>query len=188
MRAFLSINLSGAIHNGIEAIQRKLRPEHRGIRWTAPERCHLTLKFLGDITEAQAGVLGEALRPAAEAAAPFALELRGMGAFPAKGPCSVVWIGASGGAAALTMLEMEVRRALEENGTPFDGKPFAPHVTIGRARRDSRVFFPAKRYETLAAGRMTVEAFHLMESILEPGGARHIERARFELGGGSITP
>src|SRR5712692_11896867 len=105
LRAFIAVQLSDNLRRQIGSVQAELKREVSGsargskavkIGWTQPEAIHLTLKFLGDIQEAQVDALREILSKAAASARPFTLEARGLGAFPNPRAPRVIWLGLHG--------------------------------------------------------------------------------------------
>ena len=180
MRAFISVNLNPVIYEQIAGLQKELSNSARGIRWTKPENCHLTLKFLGDYPEDKLSVLGEVLDPVAEKFSPFPLELGTIGFFPPHGALSILWLGTKKGESVLKALEMEIGQALEKAGIDFDRKSFVPHLTIGRAQKDQKVYLNSKSVPSLFTFEtLTVDAFFVMQSTLQPGGPVYTPRLRF---------
>src|SRR2546430_17158795 len=105
LRAFIAVQLSDALKRQIGSVQAELKREVFGsgrggkavkIGWAQPEAIHLTLKFLGDIQEAQVDALREILLKAAASARPFTLEARGLCAFPNPRSRRVIWPGLPG--------------------------------------------------------------------------------------------
>lgn len=183
MRAFISINLSDALHRAIRELHDRLDGEVRGIRWIPAENCHLTLKFLGDTPEPLVQTIAEELRPIGSAFDPFPIELGGIGQFPPRGPLSVLWVGLKSGEAVLRALEQSIQQVLDNAKVSFDRKPFSPHLTIGRPRRGEQPFLRATARQPVSLGAMQVDAFCLMESVLQPSGPIYTVRHRFPLGG-----
>jgi len=184
MRAFISINLTDSLHEAIGRLQKRLEPEAPGVRWTRPQNCHLTLKFLDEIDESQVEIIKYRLHAVARLLPPFSFELRGVGQFPRKGPLSVLWVGVSEGAERMTSLETIIGAALQDGDIPYDMKPFSPHLTIGRGKKPGppcRIDY--RKYANVSLGAMEVDAFYLMESVLDPQGAIYTPRARFSLEG-----
>jgi RNA 2',3'-cyclic 3'-phosphodiesterase len=153
---------------------------------TAPE--HLTLRFLGEITEDAVARIRAQLEPVGGRIAPFAMRLEGVGAFPTEANPRVVWVGVSAGREELIELAHQVREALAAEGR-HDTDPFAPHLTLFRVRSSS----DRRAALELLEGRrppppprtVAVHEFVLKESVLGPYGARHRTVAAFPLRGPS---
>jgi 2'-5' RNA ligase len=127
------------------------------------------------------------VRAAAGDAAPFDVVLDGIGRFPVRGLPNVVWLGAGEGADGLIRLGQRVRESLRDREVPFDDKPFRPHVTLARVKRDVA---PAAFAELMAAlGAIAapslgfrVDAVHVVESKLSPKGPRYASLQAVTLG------
>src|SRR5437899_9231200 len=146
LRAFIAVQLSDALKRQIGSVQAELKREVFGsgrggkavkIGWAQPEAIHLTLKFLGDIQEAQVDALREILLKAAASARPFTLEARGLGAFPYPRAPVGLWLGLGG--KSEDMAELQRLQAAVEDGAAALG--FArgrgasrPHLTLARIR------------------------------------------------------
>src|SRR3989442_11654090 len=144
LRAFIAVQLSDALKRQIGSVQAELKREVSGsgrgskavkIGWAQPEAIHLTLKFLGDIQEAQVDALREILSKAGASARPFTLEARGLGAFPNPRAPRVIWLGLHG--KSEDMAELQRLQAVVEDGAGALGvakkaRPFTPHLTRAR--------------------------------------------------------
>ncbi|MCY3785202.1 MAG: hypothetical protein OXG47_00540 [bacterium] len=98
------------------------RPDLPGVRWTAPERLHVTVRFLGDCDEgdAVAALSGLRLSRAEVVLGPAVQRLgRGVLAVPARG---------------LDDLAAEVVAATRHIGQSPPARPFTGHVTVARYR------------------------------------------------------
>ncbi len=99
-------------------------------RLVPEENLHLTLAFLGDISEGQARDIAEALD--ALKAAPVSLVLAGLDVIGGKAPSALV-VRARG--AGLEALQGKVARRAREVGVGLARRRFRPHVTLARFRR-----------------------------------------------------
>ncbi|MGN0963472.1 MAG: RNA 2',3'-cyclic phosphodiesterase, partial [Clostridia bacterium] len=137
----------------------------KGIRTVPPENLHLTLDFLGEIREAEIGLLCEKLKAAAEKTSSFSLTVSGVGAFRKGGKPNVLWIGIEKNA-ALAKLAYDVKAA---SGTE-DGKKFSPHLTVGRIKfsdeKQRDILERFFRWEPRDFGTMKADHFSLMKSDL----------------------
>ena len=142
-------------------------------RWTPTEQFHLTLRFIGDVSEEDLQRVREAL--AAVRVDPFPLGVEGVGRFPPRGQPGVVWAGVGTAHPFLLRLRQQVDDRLLASGVPFELTPFVPHFTIGRVREASPAAVEQwlKRHRDFAGPIWRAEAFHLMVSIPGPAGAVH---------------
>jgi 2'-5' RNA ligase len=163
-----------------------LRPVVRDVAWVAPDNFHLTLKFLGRVDATRLDAVAGALARASAGCRPFALQVRGLGAFPTPARPRVLWAGVDEGAVPAAGLAGRIDAALVELGFEPESRPFSAHVTLGRVRepRPNHALAPA-----LAGGdtfgRQHVDRLALMRSELSPGGARYTELVAIPLGAGS---
>lgn len=141
------------------------RPEADGLRWTKPERLHITLRFLGQCDEAEAA---QALRrvnfsPATVALGPTLKRLgRGVVMLPVS--------GLDGLAAAVT-------EATGHIGQPPPNRRFTGHMTMARFRRDPP---PGTwRPQDLPTVTASFTASHMALVRVEPDGT-YVDVERFD--------
>ena len=148
MRLFIAINLSDAMKDALTAVQDDMYG--RGVRgnYTPRENMHLTLAFIGEYPDKDRVL--DALSSVSFSA--FSLSLSGMGCF------RDLWWAGMDESAPLAAVARRIRRALAENGIPFDRKRFSPHITLIRKAAGT---MPGIRLET---GSMPVERISLMRS------------------------
>ena len=106
------------------------------VRWVDQSGMHLTLKFLGETDEKRLEELGDALDGAVAGVRSMPVTVEGFGAFPNATHPSVIWAGVVTDP-ALELLQHGVEKVFGPLGFPPEGRPFRPHVTLGRSRRDS---------------------------------------------------
>src|ERR1017187_1367871 len=90
MRAFIAVDLPDSLHAALAHAQQAFRSACQEARWTRPEGIHLTLKFLGEISDAQTKQVVEALAPIGTFE-PFSVEVKGFGFFPNARRPRVFW-------------------------------------------------------------------------------------------------
>jgi 2'-5' RNA ligase len=166
-RLFVSIELPRSVTQPLAALD----PHLRGVRWLAPEQMHLTLSFLGSVTDEIQEKLKANLNAIEWKA--FFLPLTGFGAFPGKGRPNVIWIGVGSGHPHLFQLHKRVQEAALAASLEPDLRSFHPHVTVARCRDVSleaiRPFL--KAHVGFDAGMIHVESFCLNSSELTPAGS-----------------
>jgi RNA 2',3'-cyclic 3'-phosphodiesterase len=183
-RTFVALPLPAEVKATIGGLRRGLPPPPRGLRWSPIGQAHLTLVFLGDLVDAELRSVAERTRGVAAATRAFDADLRGVGAFPRPERARVAWVGWGEGADAVAGLASSLRGALDR---PADRRPFAPHVTVARARTplDLRAWLAAAPPYRSPAWR--IEAMEVVASELRPGGAIHTVLARCPLASSEPT-
>lgn len=161
----------------------------KGLRRVRPELLHVTLAFVGSVSDERLADVLAASAEAASSQAPFAVTLDRAGRFPEGGAPRVVWIGMGEGATESADLAAALRNALAAREVPFDDRPFRPHVTLARVKSDvDRA--TARAIAAAAAGlrvppvRFAAEAIVVFESVLSSKGPRYTPRGVAPLGRG----
>ena len=174
LRCFVAVELPEALREAIAAYFAAEGRRVAGVRWVSPANLHLTLKFLGDVSEERLPALRAAIAAAAAGGSPFTLTLRGAGVFPSPERPRVIWVGAGAGAARLTELALSVEAAVTPLGFAPEGRPFAPHLTVGRIAYRTPDREGLRRLLDSACdrewGEWVVPAVHLVRSELFPRG------------------
>jgi RNA 2',3'-cyclic 3'-phosphodiesterase len=175
IRAFIAINVDPPILREIsEAIVqwRRTIPE---VRWVAPDKIHLTIKFLGDIEPSRVDPIARALEQALKLFPRFTINAKGLGVFPAVRRPRVLWVGLEG--SQLVKLAATVEAALEPLGFLPEARAFQPHLTIGRWRQfeghAKNLLDELERWKSHDYGASKVDAVTLFQSVLKPDGALH---------------
>lgn len=178
-RLFIAIELPPPVLaqlNQIEAFLKKSVPPGT-VRWVNPEGIHLTLKFLGDVSVTKRDSLEKKLALAVEGRAPFILAAGGLGCFPNTRQPRVVWVGIHESSEALLALRNAVEEHVSPLGYPTEDRPFSPHLTLGRVKREAPRSDAQKLGELIArapafdAQRWQVTGIRLIRSELKPSGA-----------------
>jgi 2'-5' RNA ligase len=178
-RLFIAIELPSSVLAHLAEVQDRLknRTPPGTARWVNPDGIHLTLKFLGDVSVTKRGSLEHALATAVEGHAPFMLSTGGLGCFPNSNRPRVIWIGLGNQVKALAALRDDVERLTVPLGYPTEDRPFSPHLTLGRVRREARRADIQRLGELIAnfpaptAQHWQVTGVSLIRSELKPTGA-----------------
>jgi len=180
MRAFIAIDLPEPIRAALRQQQAAFRAICPDGRWTRPEGIHLTLKFLGEISDQQVTQVTEALQELGPVA-PFSVEVKGFGVFPDARRPRVFWTGVVA-PPNLAGLAEQVERALEKLGFAPEDRAFTPHLTLARfkvPRPQPALQSHLERLGAPSLGRFEVSEFFLFESKLSPQGAEYRKVTRF---------
>ena len=194
MRLFLAIELSDAprrVLGGMSQAWREnwnqelsgLGTECPPASWVRAENLHVTLKFLGEVPDTQVPRICDALK--AISANPIRLQPDRIKCLPERGPVRVIGVGLGGELERINQLFQDVEQAVEPLGFARERRAYRPHITLARLRS----FLPSDARRTLSeAGtkhlpgpEFIAAEFVLMQSQLNPKGARYIPLARFPL-------
>jgi len=182
MRLFIGIELDDPVREAAARTAGMLRtrlartvPDLQA-RWVAPENLHVTVWFVGEVTDDRAAAIHAALAPPL-ATVTFGLSLAGGGAFPPSGPPRVFWLGLDEGRDAVLRVYSEIARRMTTLGFETERRAYSPHVTIARVKGAPRGGGRAVR-DALAATVSTpaacrVQAATLFRSRLSPRGASY---------------
>jgi len=152
-----------------------------GARWIDPGNLHLTLRFIGEITEDVAADVDEAM--AELKARRFTLQLAGTGVFGGNKP-HTLWAGVERGP-DLVALHDKIERALIRVGLAPEPRRFAPHVTLARLRDpafDKLGQFLAA-HALFRADPLPVDRFSLITSFPTKAGSVYEDQADYPLTG-----
>ena len=139
MRVFVAIDIGDAMRREaqrvIAALTTKLEQvkEPPKVVWVRPTALHVTIKFLGEVDEAEVERLKPMLSPPI-AIAPFDVSWRGIGAFPSPRHPRALWLGVINGAAQLAAIESEVSKRIAGASVQLDDRVLLPHLTLGRVK------------------------------------------------------
>lgn len=177
MRLFVGIPLPGNVRKNLHGAYRLLEGVH-GVKTVEEENLHITLKFIGEVSERKVDSIRGALSGVRYR--PIRVEITGVGAFPSLSSPRVVWAGVGQGGDEVRRLAEAVERALVPEGIKPEVRPFHPHVTLARVKRPCDVvhrFLEENREAQF--GSFTVRYFVLFRSTLTPSGPIYTELARF---------
>jgi 2'-5' RNA ligase len=180
MRLFVAAELSADVRAAAAACGAQLRDRLQrvraadGIRWIDPANMHLTVWFLGEVSEARAAAVLEALRPPLTMPA-FDVHIAGFGAFPPAGAPRVIWMGLVEGRTELAGAHDLVGERLQPWGFGPEARAYSAHLTIARIRdqrgRARAAVRQAVTYEQGDAGRCRVHELTVFQSRTAPSGA-----------------
>ena len=174
IRSFIAIELPEEITETIRKIAAGFRRYKLNIRWVRPENVHLTLKFLGEISQDDVEPITDALMAAAERTGAIRLMAQGIGVFPGIKRPRVVWIGVGGDVVPLREFQLCIEQGLEPFGFPREKRPFRAHLTVGRVKGnlDKNILLQAiERLGHLETDPFTARSVVLFRSDLRKTGA-----------------
>ncbi len=134
MRLFVAIALPAAIKDELGALIESQRGALPTAKWVPRENLHLTLSFLGEVSEERVDAIVTALANAVAGVAPFEARLGGTGAFPTPRRARVYWAGLEAPEGRLHGVADAVAASVEPLGFPPEARAWTPHVTLARMR------------------------------------------------------
>jgi 2'-5' RNA ligase len=189
IRSFVAIDVPDQIKDELREVRERLRRDapERSVRWSRISGIHLTLKFLGDISQADLPNIKTTLDGVAQTQEPFTISVRGVGCFPNANRPRVVWVGVGDDTRHLASLQRAIEQSLVPLGFEAEKRAFHPHLTLGRAHRRARRADQRRLGEIITSadvgelGLVDVEIFRLMRSDLQPDGAVYTALKTFPL-------
>ncbi len=181
MRLFTAISFPSEVLSNLKLLGLAL-PGNKTFRW---EQAHLTLNFLGEISEEGIETIKKALTQFESA--PFSLQLQGLGTFPQQGIPRVLWTGVAP-CPPLLSLQEKLKKQCLSLGIPQEQRSYRPHVTLIRFRHPPspqvlKDFL--RKYASFETPIFPITYFSLFSSKLDPEGSYYREEFRRELKLGS---
>lgn len=174
MRTFIAIELSEQIRNELSQIQSHLKYAGADVKWVEKDNIHLTLKFLGEVSEEKIEKIKSALDQIAGQAKPFEISLKDLGAFPKIEYPRVIWVSLDKGAGESKILSEKIDEALLKIGFQKESRPFAAHLTIGRVRSPKNkdaLKEKVQSYQPPTSNSQSISSVILFQSTLTPKGS-----------------
>lgn len=175
-RLFIGIFLPDSIQLNLLS----MLPDDVRLRPARPGQLHLTLHFLGELSEESIVDLRQSLKELQSAS--FKLVLAGTGLFQQDGGHrGVLWAGILP-CEPLRQLHGTVSAVIQNHGLPLENRPWAPHITLARYSSG-----PPEHLErflnqgTALNTEFEVREFHLVQSQPGPKSSVYTSRAVFPL-------
>jgi len=185
IRSFIAIDIPEPLRANMEELQRGLKRADADVRWVRPEGIHLTLKFLGSISEEDVEKLALVIRPVISSWAPFELRIQGLGCFPSSRNPRIVWVGIERGSVEASSLQKAIENQAIEVGFAPEARAFKPHLTLGRVRSSKgkgSLTQAIENHRDVEIGSFWANEVHLFKSELKPSGAIYKKLRTFPMG------
>jgi len=184
MRTFVAIDLDPEIKKNISQFIQKLESHNPSVRWIKNQGMHLTLKFIGEITDDKAHDIRSVLMDLSLRYERFPLKLVGTGTFPPRSRHPrILWVGIEE-SQKLTSVQNEVESMLDKLSITREKRRFHPHLTLGRLRSSTNiapVLEELSKNKVKEFGSMEVEEITFFKSTLKPTGADYSVLAKIQL-------
>lgn len=177
MRCFIAIDLPNEAKEELSRIQKEINEEAK-LKFVEPQNLHLTLKFLGEISDAQVNKVKEALKGINFEK--FSAMLSDIGIFPSPSYIRVVWVSLQP-AQLLKELHDKIDSALASSGFKKENR-FESHITLARVKaiKDKKAF--TKQIQTIKIKpiEFVADSFALKKSTLTKEGPIYADIVEFK--------
>lgn len=178
IRSFIAVDLPGDLVDALQRSSDSLQALLGGlpVRWVPVGNIHLTLKFLGDVSERNIRMIQNIVQAEAAAHEVFEISVGGFGVFPNITHPRVIWVGVEAPDELLN-LQRRIDAETARMGYAPDQRAFSPHLTFGRVSRNAspkeirRVSELLRNHSIGFLGAARIEDITLFRSDLGPDGA-----------------
>lgn len=176
MRLFVAIDLDddtrAQLLEARERIARRLADARvvPRLTWVRPEAAHLTVRFIGEVSDTSAPLVAEALRGVRLSR--IVVRWGTLGTFGGARRPRIIWLAPTEGADAVSAIAHAVDEALVPVVGRGEARPFRPHLTLARVRDAGRdvPWVEALRDVPWRQTTTTVTRVTLYRSHLSPAG------------------
>lgn len=185
IRSFLAFELPPEIRGQIGTVYKELQKIRMPVRWVKEENIHLTMVFLGSVSEDAIDEIKEKVPLVVKRFSTIRTMLNGVGVFPHWRKPRVIWVGLDGEVEKLSNLRDELQAELKVLGLREEKRPFRPHLTIGRFKgivdRDEELKWILDRYHDITSDLCYLNELILFKSDLKPDGPVYTRMATWPL-------
>ena len=191
-RTFIALGMDESLQSFLSEIIHRAEQDLPDLRWVNPAGIHLTLAFLGELTDEQLAAAIQASEVAAQKATPFVYRLKGLGVFGSLLQPRVIWVGVEDQPSGqiqgspLQRLHSILTKELELRGFEVEKRPFSPHLTLARIKQrlspsEQQSLQRLLHSKQAAVTSMPSQVNHLsvMKSELSRTGARYTSLREF---------
>ena len=183
LRCFVGIPLPKHYQQGLGEISQEWDKKlDSKVAWTKQGNWHLTLYFLGEISEGDVDEVKARLEEVNMEK--FYLQAKGGGFFPPNREPRVIWLGVHKGSRECIDLASRVENALLPLGFEKRKKEFKPHLTLGRVKKNKKDNwrYLQKYLNEIHWSEVPIESFVLWKSDLTPQGPVYKQIQEYSLG------
>jgi len=174
IRCFIAIVLDERTKRQLSRVQTAIRSTGIHAGWPSAQNFHLTLKFLGNISEQAVPCIKTKLSEAVAEKARFKITFNRLGVFPNARHPKVIWIGPDKINPEIVALQQDIDSNLNRCHPFVKEKRFSPHITLSRVRHYAKAGTLNKALDVkTGAIEIPVNQVHLIESRLYSSGAVH---------------
>ena len=185
-RLFIAAEIPHAARKAVHHLGSRVLKDFDDARSVKEDNIHITLKFLGNISEDSIDLLSNTIAGAASSFNNFSFEIDGkIDAFPNKKRARTVFSAIGEGKLEFKLLYLSLEESLGRASSQFRVKAgpndFVAHITIARLRHPGDITYAIKKAGMIPPARIECRKIALFESILDPGGVRYTKLKEFSL-------
>ncbi len=187
MRLFIAVDIDDENRGALRELQQRLRSgvdiKKGDAKWVNVDNIHLTLKFLGEVKDADVVEICNIVEDVASRHGSFELDLESVGYF-GKRSAKVLWVGTGQGSDNLHRLQKELEEQLALAGWPEDRRDFNGHLTVCRVRSSQagvKLARLTEDYKDFKLGSISAEAVSVYQSQLTPSGPIYTRLGNYKL-------
>jgi 2'-5' RNA ligase len=176
MRCFIATDINEKIRKALGDLQQQLQDQtglsKSDVKWVKPENVHLTLKFLGEIKDAESVKVCDIVRDVAQRHKCFELDIETVGRFGGRS-ARVLWVGIGAGSENLCRLQKDLDQQLASAGWQEDERDFTGHLTLCRIKNPKagiKLAQSAEEHKNLKLGTVLANSVSVYQSQLTPTG------------------
>jgi 2'-5' RNA ligase len=189
IRSFIAIELPGTLNTELTQVAETFQEKLIGmpIRWVPVPNIHLTLKFLGDVSEKYIPMINKILLAEAMNHKQFEISVGGFGVFPNFSRPRVIWVGIEA-PEELHHLYRRIEIETARLGYAPDKRKFDPHLTLARVSRNAnpgevrKISKELRQFKLGFLGAARITEVNLFRSDLSPKGAIYSKLFTAKLG------
>lgn len=180
MRCFIAIDLPDEVKEELSKIQNEIASEKSKLKFVEPQNLHLTLKFLGEISDYNLNQIKEVLKQIKFRK--IEARLNDIGIFPSQNYVRVVWVGLEP-SEEIKELRKKIDEVLSNINIAKKDKRFESHVTLARVKfiLDKKAFAEKLQKVRVKQLDFNIDSFKLKKSTLTKTGPIYEDILVFKL-------
>lgn len=182
-RIFIGINVPSEIKTKLVLLQNQIAGKKLPIRLVDLANLHITLNFLGPLTNREVIDVRHALEFTVPNFSPFNVRLSDIRFFPSQARVNVISVMTESDG-KLEKLQNEIQKELLKlKFLRLERREFKPHVTIGRVKGKGVKTIDVERIKNLKVvkGEWEVNEVELIQSVLSKSGSKYTILKSFRL-------
>lgn len=164
MRVFVALDIPKEVRDYLFELQKKMNSNFAKVKWVSKKHLHLTLKFLGEVSDKKVEQIVERLSNVKKRS--LKVNLSRIGFFEGDGQVRVIWTGIEPGD-EVDLLQQDVDGELLDIFS--EPQKFSSHITLGRVKSIKNNDGFLEKVKAVKVEHMEFELSHikLYQSVLK---------------------